>query len=381
MIAPMTLLSAIGTLALERASRWRFVRQGDLPTWCAPIRDELPPDVAFEVAEVFPFFELFLPEAEEAWRQGRTRLDSPGFTQILPDGSELHLMGTALSIDGACFLLVTENERLFQEERNVLQRARELRFAHDALAREMEQKEVLAHCVVHDLRGPLSAVLGALQLLEKRAVDDPTAKLVGVAHRAAVRQSELISDVLAAFSAQSQKDARAPDREPPWSDLSSVVAQVANLMEPTARARGVAIQTIFVDVVEGTSSIVLNRAQDPPFIGVEVPADELRLFRVMNNLVENALRYSPIGGVVRIEVEWAGDFLTVRVEDDGPGVPSSIVPHLFNKFVRAHDGSPGTGLGLYFCRITVEGWGGSIGYEQRPGGGTIFWFRLPRRGV
>lgn len=383
MIAPMTLLSAIGTLALERAARWRFVRRGDVPAWCAPIQDEIPDAVAFRISDVFPFFELFLPEAEAAWRQGKTRLDSPGFTQILPDGSELHLMGTALSIDGANFLLVTENERLFQEERNVLQRARELRFAHDALAREMEQKEVLAHCVVHDLRGPLSAVLGSLELLERRTVDDATAKLVGVAHRAAVRQSELISDVLATFSAQAQTDARAPDREPPWSDLSSVVTQVANLMDPTARARGVTIQTVFVDVVAGSSSLVFGsaRAHEPQIGSVEVPADELRLFRVMNNLVENALRYSPVGGVVRIEVEWAGDFLTVRVEDDGPGVSPTIVPHLFNKFVRARDGTPGTGLGLYFCRITVEGWGGSIGYEERASGGSIFWFRLPRRGT
>ncbi|HEY8091492.1 MAG TPA: ATP-binding protein, partial [Polyangiaceae bacterium] len=66
------------------------------------------------------------------------------------------------------------------------------------------------------------------------------------------------------------------------------------------------------------------------------------------------------------------------VEDEGPGVPPALLPHLFQKFARGRDPAAGTGLGLYFCRITVESWGGAIGYEARPGGGARFWVRLRR---
>jgi len=127
--------------------------------------------------------------------------------------------------------------------------------------------------------------------------------------------------------------------------------------------------------------------------GTVVAGDELRLFRVIGNLVQNALRYSPPDAVVRITVDDddsldhatlpGGDgegarAIVVGVEDRGSGVPPDLLPHLFHKFARADEGTPGTGLGLYFCRITVERWGGTIGYEPRAEGGSRFWFRLPK---
>jgi signal transduction histidine kinase len=93
------------------------------------------------------------------------------------------------------------------------------------------------------------------------------------------------------------------------------------------------------------------------------------------NLVDNALRYSPRNAVVTITLRPEARAIRVSVEDDGPGVPPPFVPRLFEKF--SHAGRGTTGLGLYFCRITIERWGGQIGYEPREKTGARFWFRLP----
>ena len=107
-------------------------------------------------------------------------------------------------------------------------------------------------------------------------------------------------------------------------------------------------------------------------------AEPSRLERVLENLVENALRHSPSGGQVSVAVLALGDDVEVRVTDEGPGVPPKVVASLFDKFAQGeHRGR--TGLGLYFCALTVHRWGGEIGYRPLPHG-ACFWFRLPRAG-
>src|SRR5688572_11321781 len=101
-----------------------------------------------------------------------------------------------------------------------------------------------------------------------------------------------------------------------------------------------------------------------------------RLFRVLSNLVENGLRYSPTGGSVLLGARQDDGGVLVTIADQGPGVPLGLLPRLFEKFARGGERAS-TGLGLYFCRITLEQWGGSIGYEPRRGGGARFWIRLP----
>lgn len=109
---------------------------------------------------------------------------------------------------------------------------------------------------------------------------------------------------------------------------------------------------------------------------LRVLAEETRLVRVLENLVDNALRQSPAGGRVRVLTEREEHRIRVIVDDQGPGVPKEVLPHLFELFAGGKPGVVGTGLSLYFCRITVERWGGGIGYEQKSDGGSRFWIRL-----
>ena len=108
----------------------------------------------------------------------------------------------------------------------------------------------------------------------------------------------------------------------------------------------------------------------------QIVGDKSRLDRIFANLVENAFRHSPQNSTVTIKLEQQDDFIIISVEDEGSGVPEEIADTLFQKFTQGNNSSGKSGLGLYFCKITVERWGGEIGFAPRKGGGSRFWFRL-----
>jgi len=346
-----SIFAAIDTLVLERTSGRSFRCLGTPPEWCAELwpvcahgAEELAPELAF------PFLEVFLGEAERAWA-APTRVDSETWTRVDEQGNEIHLQATALRVGPRELLLIARCDALHQARQQLLQRARELRLAHDVAARASEQKDVLVHCIIHDLQVPLSTILSAVAQLHEEARSENVARLASSVLQAAQRQRELILDILQLF---------APEPETPGTtELVSVINSAAALFEPVARARG---QTV---------------TWDPSSLGgagVRVVGDAHRLGRVIANLVENAVRNAL--GAISIELRRDGRDACVIVEDDGPPPSADTVPRLFAGLGDLH-GDDGSGLGLYFCRITVERWGGSIGYEPRPTGGTRLWLRLP----
>jgi CheY-like chemotaxis protein/HPt (histidine-containing phosphotransfer) domain-containing protein len=113
--------------------------------------------------------------------------------------------------------------------------------------------------------------------------------------------------------------------------------------------------------------------------GWRVVGDSSRIDRIFGNLLENAMRYAPKGSTVTVGLENHDGFVFAFVDDEGPGLPPDQRPdQLFALFSKGKTHAGKAGLGLYFCKITVERWGGAIGAETRAGGGSRFWFRLPR---
>jgi signal transduction histidine kinase len=352
------LFAALGNLILERLPDGRFVRWGDLPSWCAALPSEgLPSPTPFVLEDVFPFLGAFLEEATGVWREvGASPVCSELWSQVGASGEEIHLQAAALRVREAEVLVVAQGERLFEQRQLVLQRARELRLAHNAFMREIEQKDILVHAIVHDLAAPLHGILGAVSLLSETQLAEPSAQWIRVALQAAMRQRQLIGEILDVFSSEQGEPSWEDGGTPP--DACAVVRQVVSEVTPAAERQGTRLQTR-VD------------AAPCPVVG-----EETRLFRVLSNLVENALRNSPRGGSIWLTSHREGRFVTLSVEDEGPGVAPELLPRLFEKFARGQPGR-GIGLGLYFCRITVERWGGAIGYEPRTEGGARFWLRLP----
>ena len=102
--------------------------------------------------------------------------------------------------------------------------------------------------------------------------------------------------------------------------------------------------------------------------------------QVFTNLLNNAIKFTPVGGHITLEAQVDADGvkqLIVSVKDDGPGITPDLQARLFQKFVSGRVRGRGSGLGLAFCRLVVEAHGGRIWVESAPGGGAIFRFTLP----
>jgi PAS domain S-box-containing protein len=112
-----------------------------------------------------------------------------------------------------------------------------------------------------------------------------------------------------------------------------------------------------------------------------VPIDALRIEQVLTNLLCNAVKYSPDGGAIEVEIQahWQQDQVVVQVRDHGIGIPVSHQPYVFQRFTRADNtqGAIGAGLGLYLCRELVERHGGRIWFESVEGQGSTFFVALP----
>ena len=124
-------------------------------------------------------------------------------------------------------------------------------------------------------------------------------------------------------------------------------------------------------------SIVL----DVPEEAVEVSASEDRLIQVFVNVLENAISFSPAGGVVTIALKRAGAGIAITISDQGPGIPEANLPHVFDRFFTHRPDAAGprsshTGLGLAIVKAIIDGYGGSIAARNKEGGGAEFEIRL-----
>jgi hypothetical protein len=205
-------------------------------------------------------------------------------------------------------------------------------------------------------------MMGALQVAGTESQSAEVKRLIEFGLIAAKNQSNLIHDLLDTFCSEDSSPEVLPSDPKPTPDIIATAREVVDMLQPVFSIDRVAVQIL-----------------PPPDVEtLRVVAEKSRLERVFHNLLQNATRYSPQGSTIRISMRNDEGFVRVGVEDEGPGVPADVVPQLFQKFVRRGPSTGKAGLGLFFCRISVEQWGGSIGCEPRPGGGTTFWFRLPR---
>jgi signal transduction histidine kinase len=351
------LLATLDAVVLESLPDGRFAVRGSIPAWAGQLHGRpLQPDAPIRVDDVFPVLSAFLPDAEAAWcHVPPARVDSEFWTETNTTGAPIHLEAAAVKVGPSRVLVITRNERLFLKSQHLLQRARELRMTHSSLMKEVEQKDILIHAIVHDLAGPLHSIMGVLSLLDEQELSPSAADWVRLATAAAARQREMITEILDVYAAEGGALTRHIGE---GVDLAEVLDLVLAERAPVARQRDVRLE------------------MGPRPSPCRIVGEEMRLFRVLTNLVDNALRHSPVEGAVQVSVRNQGEFVVVVIEDHGPGVPPSVLPRLFDKFSRGSDASAGTGFGLFFCRITVENWGGGIGYEPRVDGGARFWIRF-----
>lgn len=236
----------------------------------------------------------------------------------------------------------------------------EIRRQRDALLRLQLQKERLSSFVVHDLKTPISSIRLHADLLGREKGLAPDAAASARTIRAlADRLNQLVLNLLDLSKAEEgQLEAR---RAPV--DVRALAASARDAFDAPASERGV---TLAVEVADGVTTI-----GDP---------DLLR--RVVENLVDNALRHAPAGTTVTIEAGMRAGALELRVADQGAGVPASLRERIFDRFVQLdptqNTSRAGRGLGLSFCRMAAEAHGGSIHVDPERAG-AVFVVRLPSR--
>lgn len=366
-------LNALGAEILERGPDGKFRPQGVPPAWlCAVCEWEDGAECALSGDDPASFLGAFLGDVEEVLDAGSPAVVRSGMWSQEFGGRDQVFEAVAMVLStGRRVVMVEHIELRHRERQELLQRAREASLTYEAARRAREHKEVLLNCIVHDLRSPLASMAGALRLLRGSTVPEPQrAELLDIALRQSERQDELIRAVLEVFRGELEDVERFEEDARSAPDLALVVRECVERARPAFQERGVTLGTSSYAAPHVGPASTSRTAASLPVVG-----SRDRLERVVHNLLDNALRHSPAGGAVEVRVDAGPNGPELVVADRGAGVPETLRGMLFQRFVRGTVGGA-AGLGLYFCRMTVERWGGRITYRDREGGGAEFCVQL-----
>jgi signal transduction histidine kinase len=282
---------------------------------------------------------------------GLDRLES------LQSGRELEFRTTAYTTDSTELQVIVRARRLFFDNNDVIF------WVEQDLTPQMELEQLrhdLTAMVYHDLRGPIhtiygsfSALLRLLQGNQQPAIQD----LLLVGSRSTQQLSRLVESLLDIQRLEEGKAVLDPKSTP----LHSILTNAAQLVQPLA--------------AEADQSLIYELPPELP----SVYCDADMILRVVTNLMENAVKYTPMGGTIRLNASKIVSGIRISVTDSGPGIPKFLHRQIFDKFsrVKYKDAPKGIGLGLAFCRLAIEAHGGQIWVESEPNQGASFIFTLP----
>lgn len=251
-------------------------------------------------------------------------------------------------------MLVQQNEQLVDELREEAKRSE---------AANRAKTEFLSN-TSHELRTPLNAIMGFSSLLMKFCQQDLPEKAreyVRNIHQAGSHLSELINQVLDLAKIETDKVSVKSEAV----NLSGVLGECLELMRPLAVEHGVQLEE------------QIAAGNDDSFYAL---ADPLRLRQVMINLISNAIKYNQAGGSVQVNCSSRDNRVRIEVVDSGVGIPVDKFQEIFTPFTRAHQhlNVEGTGIGLTVTKKNLELMGSRIQVASQDGGGSRFWFELPR---
>ena len=251
---------------------------------------------------------------------------------------------------------ISEQKRAEQERALLLASERAARSEAERAAR---MKDDFVSTLSHELRTPLNAILGWIGVLRQQQSPETLAKAIDVIDRNSRRQSQMVDDLLDVSRIMSGKLRLDVQRL----DTASVIEEALTSAQPAADAKGVRLVKVL-----GSAAIVQG--------------DPGRLQQVVWNLVSNAIKFTPRGGLVQITLRKVNSHIHVQVSDSGQGIRADLLPHIFQRFRQGdatatrHHG--GLGLGLAIVKNLVEMHGGSVeAASEGEGLGSVFTVRLP----
>jgi signal transduction histidine kinase len=284
-------------------------------------------------------------------------------------GSEIDAVAVALGAGVICTLVLLrltgviyaldrlrDLERLARAEAETAQRL--LTEQNDRLREADRLKDEFVALISHDLRTPLTSITGYVELALEDDLTDEVRGFLQIVARNADRLLALVNDLLFVARLQAGELSLVQDDV----DLADVVREAVHAVEPRAAAKAITL-TCAIDAVP------------------DVHADRGRLLQVLDNLVSNALKFTPDGGSVRVSLAANNGSVRLEVADSGIGIRAEDQRRLFERFFRAENAVerqvPGTGLGLYISRAIAEAHEGSISVRSEIGRGSTFRLELP----
>jgi signal transduction histidine kinase len=280
--------------------------------------------------------------------------------ELVADGDPvaLHRAQDSLATVASQLALAIERERLLASER---QAAETLAEQNARLIELDRMKDQFVSSVSHELRTPLTSMVGYLELLldgEAGELEDEQEHFLQIVNRNCLRLNRLVDDIL--FVAR--VDAGRLSLERQAVDLGELAAAAVQSAQAAADAKEISLRLAVEDSLP------------------RLWADPLRLTQLLDNLISNALKFTPEGGAVTVTVSPGGEAgVRLEVADTGVGIPADEVGKLFDRFFRASTASvaPGTGLGLSIVKSIVDVHGGTVSVESTEGAGTTFAVDLP----
>jgi PAS domain S-box-containing protein len=282
---------------------------------------------------------------------GTNRFDS------LQEGKEVVFRTTAFPKQGEDIPVMVRARRLFLGEDDVIV------WVEEDISAQMELEQLrqdLTSMVYHDLRGPLHTIYSSIVTLDKllaRENSSVVKDLLDVGTRSTKQLTRLVESLL---DIQRLEEGKAVLDAKPIS-IHAVLAEASQLMYPL--------------IHESQQKLKLDFSDELPLLS----CDADMVLRVITNLMENAVKYTPMGGQITLSARLVTDAVRISVNDSGPGIAPNMQGKIFEKFsrVKYNDAPKGVGLGLAFCRLAVEAHGGRIWVESEPEHGSSFIFTLP----
>jgi signal transduction histidine kinase len=216
--------------------------------------------------------------------------------------------------------------------------------------------------VSHELRTPLTSIIGYLELVleDDEGLTDHHRRFLGVVDRNARRLLRLVGDLLFVAHVEAGRLAL----EVGEVDLRTLTTEAIEAARPRAEAKDLVLEAV---------------TQDVPLMA----GDRDRLAQVLDNLISNAVKFTPQDGSVTVRLVTRDDEALIEVHDTGVGIPAAEQDRLFERFYRASTATeraiPGVGLGLTIAKAIVEAHGGTLDFDSVEGAGTTFRVRLPLR--
>jgi two-component system phosphate regulon sensor histidine kinase PhoR len=224
---------------------------------------------------------------------------------------------------------------------------------------ERIRKDFVAN-VSHELRTPLTSIKGFIEALKDGAINDPekSARFLAIIAQHTDRMNKIISDLLQL----SQIESREFELKIEPFMIKELFEEVLYALKPVAEQKS--------HIVE----LILNS------IAQKVLGDRYRIAQALTNLVDNAIKYTPLNGNIKIESRDKGEYIEIAVTDNGIGIPEKDLPRIFERFYRVDKDrsreSGGTGLGLSIVKHIIEAQGGKVSVKSQLGKGSEFSFRL-----